>query len=629
PAAPNARCTQPQAHVDNADDTQPACGTNDNDACGTCAGPGPQLLYADVDGDGAGDPLTPTAGCGSPDGFVTNADDPEPNCATDDTDVCGACAGGGADLDCEGTCFGAAFSDSCARCVGGTTGLVAATGDLDEDGTPDLCDLDCVGADRFIVQWTDLPRFVQNGGAGAGGAYTFQLVMFSTGEFHIQYAPFSDYNASATVGVQGAGGASAIEFGYNTDFAVGQPTVTLVRDGAERFVADYSKPLYWLDIRDRGTALELGDDGLAQLEIGFAFPFLAGSFEQLTVAANGFVAFTEPFGTYQNRPLPRATIGAMIAPLWDDFNPLQGGTLHYFHAAPTCGVDCNEVVGGFATQGGCGTCLTGIEGGDGTDCAGVCGGTAAIDGCSRCAGGTTDVVPADLDCAGVCAGEAVLDECRLCTGGTTSVVPTPGDECPNGVDLIVDRDELVGSVAIDYVEVAEDDCLIREGCVQGPGNRKVIRFSTMIANVGNKDLELGNPNDGGANWHYDECHGHFHYEAYAGYQLFDVAEDRLLEIGSKNGFCVMDTGVYDTAITTACVGYNCGSQGITAGCQDTYHSGLQCQWVDVTGLPDGEYEVIVTTNPEGEIEELDKNNNSARVRVQMTGDTVQAIQQTQ
>jgi hypothetical protein len=144
--------------------------------------------------------------------------------------------------------------------------------------------------------------------------------------------------------------------------------------------------------------------------------------------------------------------------------------------------------------------------------------------------------------------------------------------------------------------------------------------------VGNTDLRLGSPPSTGTStdiWTWDDCHGHHHYEDYAAYDLYDVESETILPIGAKTGFCVMDIGVYDTEITDRCAGYNCGNQGISAGCQDTYSPSLQCQWIDITDIADGEYDVIVTTNPVGTIEELDYDNNATRVRVQITGDEVE------
>jgi len=65
--------------------------------CG-CFNPGSLEYWYDADGDsmGYGDP---EEFClqNIPDNWVANNDDPEPDCATNDTDHCGVCAGGGAD----------------------------------------------------------------------------------------------------------------------------------------------------------------------------------------------------------------------------------------------------------------------------------------------------------------------------------------------------------------------------------------------------------------------------------------------------------------------------------------------------------------------------------------------------
>ena len=622
--APLEACERPEGFVDNSDDLEPECTTNDTDECGVCAGPGPGTWYPDVDQDGLGDSRSPLVVCTAPEGFVDNGDDPEPACTTNDTDLCSVCGGGNLDMDCHSDCFGEAFVDGCERCVGGETGLEEAIDDFDDDGVPDLCDPDCMTQRRYIVQWTGVPPF----NANEGGPYTFQLVLFESGDILFQYGIIEPYQASSTVGIQDSGGEHFIEFGFNSPFLENQPTVWMERDGDERFIADYSQELYWLDIQSQGEAIRMNDDQIITMDLGFEFPFYGGVYTEIAVSSNGFVAFEEPHANFTNQQIPNENLGAFIAPFWDDLNPARGGTVHVLSAGQTCDVDCNGVVGGFSVLGECDTCLTGLEQGPLIDCNGVCGGEAALDGCGRCTGGDTGLDPLDLDCNEVCGGEAFVDGCRVCVGGDTGVEPSDPDECPQGVDMIVDQTYLAQTVRIDHVQVAEDDCLIQERCVGGPGDRKVIRFGTRIANIGTEDLQLGRPNNEGEFWHFDECHNHFHFEAYADYRLFDVANQETLEIGSKNGFCVLDSGVYDPNIATnGCSGYNCGNQGITAGCQDTYGPGLQCQWIDVTGLDDGLYEVIVTTNPDREIPEISFDNNSARVRVRLEGEEVTVIEE--
>lgn len=654
-------CEQPEGYVLNSDDFDPNCSTNNTDICGVCEGPGGTIYYADVDGDGLGDQRTPFEACGPTDGFVLNADDMEPDCATNDTDECGVCAGANGDQDCNGQCFGEAFADMCERCVGGETGLEAAESDLDEDGTPDLCDEDCLGHARFIVQWSGIPRWSR--ADGGVGSYSFQAILFENGDIVFQYDDFEEYDASATVGIQNTAGDNVIEFGFNSEFAVDLHAVTMTRERDDRFIADYSLPRYWLDIRQVGVQIEeFGDDDEELFELPFEFPFWNERHDQIFVSSNGFLFFGNPFDNmYSNQELPDANLPSIIAPLWDDFNPGAYGEVWVYSAAATCESDCNDVVGGFAyVEDTCGACITGLDPVV-DDCNGDCGGTALIDGCGICAGGNTEVEPQQLDCTGLCGGEAYVDDCRACVGGTTGLEPSNPEDCPQGVDLSVSEDYLRETIYIDYINVNENDCLINERCVRGSGRRKLIRFGTLVINSGTEDLELGTPSTDGPFsefWHYDECHGHYHFEAYASYELFDhgtmeidnqgnpVVDDQgnpvvvregceeipskiecdegLLDIGSKNGFCILDWAVWDQDLLPdgldRCRGYNCGNQGITAGCQDTYEAVLQCQWIDVTDMPDGDYDVIVTTNPDGELPEISFDNNIATVRVRMQGD---------
>ena len=588
-------CGVPIGYVENSDDPEPLCATNDSDSCGVCAGPGPSVVYADVDGDRVGDERAAIEACGVPDGFSAVAGDPEPECATDNTDGCGICNGGDSDMDCLGVCFGEAYLDGCEVCVGGVSGLEPVALDTDGDGFPDVCDR-CEGADldRFVVQWDAIAPF-----AGAGGPYTFQVILYSNGEFRFQYGELDHFLASATVGYQTAAGETALELGMGSLFPTDHPVVHFrgLDDGA--VAVEYTPPMSWLNIAPVGTPHELPDDGTVSVPIGFDFQFFGEPYSELQISSNGFLSLSEPVPGYQNTNFPNADTGAMLAPLWDDLNPTRYGAIYSMLVPGGCTMDCN----------------------------GQFGGVAAIDLCGDCAGGDTGLaMESGHDCAGVCHGEAELDICEVCYGGTTGVEPSSPEDCPFGIDLVVDESYLGATMSIDYIEVPEDSCLIDERCVRGTGTRKVLRFGTRIANVGNTDLRLGVPPSAGTStefWTWDDCHGHHHYEDYAAYDLVDVESGELLPIGAKTGFCVMDIGVYDTSITDRCEGYNCGNQGISAGCQDTYSPSLQCQWIDITDVDDGVYDVVVTTNPIGAIEELDHENNSAAVRVEITGDEVE------
>lgn len=617
-------CVMPSGFVDRAGDPDPDCASDDTDVCGICGGDGERTFYHDGDGDGVGDSDVAVSACRMPSDWVTTAGDPEPRCASDDTDECDVCAGANDAMDCTGLCFGAAIMDGCGDCVGGTTGL-PIDGDLDEDGTPDRCDEDCVGP-RFIVQFDGVSHFSAEG----GGPYSFQVVLHENGDIQFQYVVDEEtFSATPSVGLQTNGGLRNVDLSFNSTFIPEHPLVNLVRTGDDGYLADYFGEVYWLDVTEAGEALDLGDDASAEVEIGFEFPFFGSTYHDAIVYSNGLIFLghegPSPSDTVHNRPFPVADLGAFIAPFWDDLNP-TGGTISVFSAPATCDADCNDVPGGFAVIDSCGTCNPGPGTEPYVDCAGVCGGTATVDGCRVCSGGSTGVTPATRDCNGECGGTATVDACAICVGGTTGRTPSDPTSCPVGPDMIVDQDDLVDSITIDYVEVPAGSCLLPENCVRGVGLRKVLRFGTTIANIGNADMVVGVPSHENPLWEYDECHSHFHFEAYADYQLYDVAADMMLtDIGHKNGFCVLDIGVYEGR-ATSCTGYNCSNQGISAGCYDRYSPGLQCQWIDVTGLPDGDYDVTVETNGERLLTETNYGNNSASVRVRMTGDELMIVE---
>ena len=174
----------------------------------------------------------------------------------------------------------------------------------------------------------------------------------------------------------------------------------------------------------------------------------------------------------------------------------------------------------------------------------------------------------------------------------------PGDpDCNNGPDLMVMPFE--SSMYLQAYD-NEDGCAIEEGCLTGYGSRSIIRFDTWIKNVGNLDYFIGSvdDNENTNQFEWDMCHNHWHYKGYAEYVLFD-SDGQILPVGFKNGFCVMDlecSGDAELGIPAGNYTYGCSIMGISAGCGDIYGSGLSCQWIDITDVPDGEYTFVVRTN---------------------------------
>jgi len=170
-----------------------------------------------------------------------------------------------------------------------------------------------------------------------------------------------------------------------------------------------------------------------------------------------------------------------------------------------------------------------------------------------------------------------------------SCLPQTHPDCPDGPDLMLRQDILANSLQLTTVN-STDACLIEEGCLQGYGLRDVIRFTTWIENIGQLDYYIGEPSYDNSQFTWDNCHNHFHYDGYAEYLVFkqNGAE---IPMGFKNGFCVLDLGC-----STGSPKYGCGNMGITAGCYDIYGASLDCQWIDVTDIPDGRYTFVARIN---------------------------------
>ena len=192
-----------------------------------------------------------------------------------------------------------------------------------------------------------------------------------------------------------------------------------------------------------------------------------------------------------------------------------------------------------------------------------------------------------------CTDPAACNYNPLATVSDTCIYPGNPD-CPNAPDLVVLESELRNTLQLDFLANA-DACAVEEGCIRGVGNRDILRFSTHIKNIGNQDYYIGappnSPNTPSTQFFWDPCHNHWHYRGYAEYLLYDEDGTRL-NIGTKNGFCVLDLECNDGGNGQ----YGCGNMGISVGCGDIYGSGLPCQWVDITDLAAGTYTLVVRVN---------------------------------
>ncbi len=140
-------------------------------------------------------------------------------------------------------------------------------------------------------------------------------------------------------------------------------------------------------------------------------------------------------------------------------------------------------------------------------------------------------------------------------------------------------------------------CELVEGSVGGTGYRRLLRFDTVLMNGGDGDLVVGSPTDPSNPYHsvfvFSPCHNHYHIDGFSNYQLLNINRTVAAQ-GHKQAFCLEDRLKYTNDNKSS--GYNCAFQGITTGWADWYFKQLSGQWIDITGVPEGDYIVHVEIN---------------------------------
>lgn len=195
---------------------------------------------------------------------------------------------------------------------------------------------------------------------------------------------------------------------------------------------------------------------------------------------------------------------------------------------------------------------------------------------------------------------------------------------------------------------AEDVRLVVDGATS------TLRFSTLSWNNGAGPVEIyggskvGNDkqkviqniynDDGSITEHhagdfvYHEEHSHIHFEGYAIYTFQSVDAPGLSDrYGQKTSFCLMDTdridhkldGASKKAVYKTCSG---AVQGISVGWGDKYGYQLVGQEIDVTGLLDGDYKLIIEVNPLKHLVESNYEDNISEVIVRLEKGTASIVQ---
>jgi hypothetical protein len=181
-------------------------------------------------------------------------------------------------------------------------------------------------------------------------------------------------------------------------------------------------------------------------------------------------------------------------------------------------------------------------------------------------------------------------------------------------DLIVDQSSLRQHWVVRVEDFPAEFCSVQEGGIT-PGTHTVVRFTVSTPNIGNADVNLGDPNAHvAANdglYEFATCHQHFHFRHYALYELVNPTTGQVWR-AAKRGFCMIDIekyGAYPGPNNNARKYLSCGApgipgnQGISVGWADTYVWKLGGQFFVLDGgdgqapVPSGNYVIRITVNP--------------------------------
>ncbi|MBL8951968.1 MAG: proprotein convertase P-domain-containing protein [Myxococcaceae bacterium] len=218
-----------------------------------------------------------------------------------------------------------------------------------------------------------------------------------------------------------------------------------------------------------------------------------------------------------------------------------------------------------------------------------------------------------------------------------------------GPDITINAARLQASVQVlTNQTISQQE--VEDGCaVGGTTNRTLIRFDVETPNNGPGDLAAGDPScrstdtsascagvdcdlapsccsggrhvctvtgnpELGRGFEYNSAHRHIHFRSFAQYRLL-TPTGAIAAQGHKQSFCLMD--MLDVTPGSCSRKFGCGNQGISAGCADLYSAFLPCGFVDVTGVPGGDYQLEVVMDPEDIINESNEVNNRVLVNVRV------------
>lgn len=131
-------------------------------------------------------------------------------------------------------------------------------------------------------------------------------------------------------------------------------------------------------------------------------------------------------------------------------------------------------------------------------------------------------------------------------------------------------------------------------------------------------------------------HNHWHVRELQEFTIARVGQPGdVLKRGAKTGFCFWDnyrygstaSARYHPSTTSACEMTGAGTvpMGLSVGWGDEYPSSIAFQYIDISGLPNGDYIVTVTADYHGEFVEANEGNNRAWATIRISRKSISVL----
>lgn len=175
----------------------------------------------------------------------------------------------------------------------------------------------------------------------------------------------------------------------------------------------------------------------------------------------------------------------------------------------------------------------------------------------------------------------------------------------------------------------------RDVFMDGTSSNRRLRFDTALANIGVGHVQIRNRVEGDtgiavqdildgnnqvvytkevSRFVYEVTHGHNHVDDIARYELRQGSPNgQVIRTASKVSFCVEDSFKYHQGTMETARYSDCKPEmmGITRGYADLYSANLPGQEFNVTGLPEGEYYMVIHVDPYKKFMDASRANNIA------------------